>query len=99
MPVLPCLVPGLLCVPGRNDDSTKLEKQQGPESHGRDIDQGELQKRRAASGRHPKGAASRSLERWSQFRTTPKLGKIGTECGAPPNTDENDLIVLKLDSP
>ena len=68
------------------------EKQQGPESHGRDTDRmgaadgpkassknaARPSRRAPVSGRHPKGAASRPLEKRSQARTAPKLGKIGT---------------------
>ena len=73
----------------------KMEKQQGPECHDRDIDlmgaedgpkgssnnAARPSRRAPASGRHLKGAASRPLERGSQCRIAPKLGKIGTECG------------------
>ena len=53
----------------------KLEKQQGPESHGRDIDQ-----MGAEDG--PKQSSNNAARpRGSQYRTAPKLGKIGTGCG------------------
>ena len=73
----------------------KLEKQQGPESHGRDIDQMGAEDgpkgsfNNAAKAKQegtgfwatPQGRRIAALEKRSQSGTAPKLGRIGTECG------------------